>query len=78
VNEDDNSTTIGWVEHDGPAWKQDCGPVMKSLNWMAIRSRHFAPPSRDSVTWRIITSKGQTFPSTTGAMASSTRRRLSR
>jgi regulator of sigma E protease len=58
VNEDDNSTTIGWVEQNGPAWKAGLRPGDEIVELDGHPVRHFAPPSRDSVTWRVITSKG--------------------
>jgi regulator of sigma E protease len=58
VNESDNSTTVGWVDPNGPAWKAGLRPGDKILEVDGHPVTHFAPPSQDSVTWRIITSQG--------------------
>ncbi len=58
VNEDDNSTRVGWVEPDGPAWKAGLRPGDQSLAIDDQPVTHFAPPGQDSITWRIITSQG--------------------
>jgi regulator of sigma E protease len=58
VNGDDNSTTVGWVDPTGPAWKAGLRPgdTIEEIDGQPVK--HFAPPSQDSVTWRIITSTG--------------------
>jgi regulator of sigma E protease len=58
VNGDDNSTTIGWVDPTGPAWKAGLRPGDTIVEIDGQPVKHFAPPSQDSVTWRIITSTG--------------------
>jgi regulator of sigma E protease len=58
VNGSDNSTTIGWVDPTGPAWKAGLRPGDTILEIDGQPVKHFAPPSQDSVTWRIITSTG--------------------
>jgi regulator of sigma E protease len=54
----DNSTTIGWVDPTGPAWQAGLRPGDTILEIDGLPVKHFAPPSQDSVTWRIITSTG--------------------
>jgi regulator of sigma E protease len=58
VNGDDNSTTVGWVDPTGPAWKAGLRPGDAILEIDGQPVKHFAPPAQDSVTWRIITSTG--------------------
>jgi len=58
VTEADNSTTIGWVDPTGPAWKAGLRPGDTILEVDGHSVKHFAPPSQDSVTWRIVTSTG--------------------
>ncbi len=58
VNGDDNSTTIGWVDPTGPAWKSGLRPGDTILEIDGQPVKHFAPPAQDSVTWRLITSTG--------------------
>jgi regulator of sigma E protease len=58
VTEADHSTTIGWVDPQGPAWKAGLRPGDEILEVDGHRVTAFAPPSRDSVTWRIVTSEG--------------------
>ena len=58
ANEDDNSTKIGWVDPGGPAWKAGLRAGDEILEIDNEPVHHFAPPARDSITWRIITSQG--------------------
>ena len=58
TNGSDNSTTIGWVDPSGPAWQAGLRPGDTILEVDGLPVKHFAPPSQDSVTWRIITSTG--------------------
>jgi len=58
VNGDDSSTTVGWVDPTGPAWKAGLRPGDTIVEIDGQPVKHFAPPSQDSVTWRIITSTG--------------------
>ena len=62
VNEGDKSTTIGWVDPDGPAWKSGLRPGDTILEVDGHIVTQFAPPSQDSVTWRIVTSEGTNIP----------------
>src|SRR5665213_1244822 len=54
----DNSTTIGWVDKTGPAWKAGLRPGDTILAIDGKPVRHFTPPAMDSVTWRVVTSEG--------------------
>jgi regulator of sigma E protease len=58
TNGTDNSTTIGWVDPTGPAWKAGLRPGDTILEIDGQPVKHFAPPAQDSVTWRLITSTG--------------------
>ena len=58
VSEDDNSTLIGWVDPTGPAGKAGLRPGDQITEIDGHVVKNFAPPSQDSVTWRIITSRG--------------------
>ena len=57
-NGSDNSTTIGWVDQNGPAWKAGLRPGDTILEVDGYPVKHFAATSQDSVTWRIVTSGG--------------------
>jgi len=54
----DNTTTIGWVDADGPAWKAGLRPGDNILAVDGQPVHHFSATSADSVTWRIVTSTG--------------------
>ncbi|HEY5298931.1 MAG TPA: RIP metalloprotease RseP [Verrucomicrobiae bacterium] len=54
----DKSTTIGWVDKTGPAWKAGLRPGDTILAIDGKPVRHFTPPALDSVTWRVVTSEG--------------------
>ena len=55
TNGSDTSTTVGWVDPEGPAWKAGLRPGDTILEIDGQPVKHFAPPAQDSVTWRIIT-----------------------
>lgn len=58
VNESDNSTRIGWVDQDGPAWAAGlrAGDTILQIDDKPVTK--FFPPALDSVMWRIATSEG--------------------
>ncbi len=58
ISEDENSTVIGWVDIDGPAWKAGLRPGDKILEVGGYPVKQFSASSQESVTWRIITSQG--------------------
>ena len=58
TNEADNTTQIGWVDQNGPAWKAGLRPGDTILEVDGNPVHHFAPTSSDSVQWRIVTSTG--------------------
>lgn len=62
TNDDDNSTKVGWVVPDGPAWKAGLRAGDEILEIDNHPVTHFSLSSQDSVTWRIITSQGPTIP----------------
>jgi regulator of sigma E protease len=53
-----DSTTVGWVDPNGPAWQGGLRPGDKILAVDDQPVTQFAPPARDSITWRIVTSEG--------------------
>ncbi len=58
TNGADNSTVVGWVDQNGPAWKAGLRPGDTILEIDGKPVHHFAPPAQDSVTWRLVTSTG--------------------
>jgi regulator of sigma E protease len=58
AGDSDHSTTIGWVDPTGPAWKAGLRPGDKITEIDGHPVTQFAPPAQDSVTWRIVTSEG--------------------
>jgi regulator of sigma E protease len=63
-----DSTVIGWVGktdkegNPGPAWAAGLRPGDKILKINGYPVTQFAPPSQDSVMWRLITSSGTNIP----------------
>lgn len=58
----DKTTTVGWVDVSGPAWKAGLRPGDVILEVDNKPVSQFAPPAQDSVTWRIIASEGTNIP----------------
>ncbi len=58
INQDANSTIVGWVEPTGPAWKAGLRPGDQITEVDGHHVTHFTSQSQDSVTWRVITSPG--------------------
>lgn len=58
TNEGDNTTQIGWVDPNGPAWTAGLRPGDSILEIDAYPVKHFAATTQDSVVWRVITSEG--------------------
>ena len=57
VNGDENTTKIGWVDPNGPAWKAGLRPGDQILSIDGHKVTQFGGQSADSITWRIITSQ---------------------
>jgi regulator of sigma E protease len=59
-NEGDNSTLIGWVEPNGPAWQAGLRPGDQIEEVDGHPVKNFLPTGSlsDSIKWRIITSTG--------------------
>jgi regulator of sigma E protease len=57
-----DSTLVGWVVPDGPAWKAGLRPGDQITEVDGHTVTHFGATSQDSVTWRIVTSEGETIP----------------
>jgi len=58
---DKDSTVIGWADPDGPATKAGLKPGDKIVAIDGQPVTTFAPPSQDSITWRIVTSEGDSI-----------------
>ena len=61
TNEDDNSTKIGWVTPDGPAWKAGLKPGDEIIAIDDHPVHRFFASTQDSIMWRIVTSEGATI-----------------
>jgi regulator of sigma E protease len=57
-NQTDNSTTIGWLDQEGPAWRAGLRPGDTILEVDGHPVKNFISASPDSIKWRIITSEG--------------------
>jgi regulator of sigma E protease len=58
VNEADNSTTVGWVDPTGPAYKAGLRPGDRIVEIDGHKVTQFGSQSQDSIKWRIVTSEG--------------------
>lgn len=61
ITEAENSTTVGWVDPNGPAWKAGLRPGDQITEIEGHKVKQFASAAQDSITWRVITSKGPTI-----------------
>ena len=57
-NPEDKTTTIGWVDQNGPAWKAGLRPGDTILEVDGHPVTQFFATTQDSVTWRIVSSEG--------------------
>jgi regulator of sigma E protease len=55
---DSKTTTIGWVDQNGPAWNAGLRPGDTIVEIDGEPVTHFVGPDQDSITWRIVTSEG--------------------
>ena len=62
ANEADQSTTIGWVDPEGPGWTAGLRPGDTILEVDGHRVSQFFAAVQDSVTWRIVASEGSNIP----------------
>jgi regulator of sigma E protease len=61
VNTTGNSTTVGWVDPAGPAWKAGLRAGDRIVEIDGHPVAQFGP-SQDGITWRIITSESTNIP----------------
>ena len=58
INQDDKTTTIGWVDPSGPAWQAGLRPGDEIREVDGCPVTQFSASSQDSITWRIVSSEG--------------------
>jgi regulator of sigma E protease len=56
--EGEETTMVGWVDPNGPASKAGLRPGDVITEIDGHRVTRYAPPSQDSITWRIVSSEG--------------------
>jgi regulator of sigma E protease len=57
-----SSTTIGWVDSDGPAWEAGIRPGDEILEVDGHPVTHFSGMTQSSIMWRVVSSEGDTIP----------------
>ncbi|MBC8094806.1 MAG: RIP metalloprotease RseP [Akkermansiaceae bacterium] len=56
------TTTLGWVDPNGPAWNSGLRPGDTIIEIGGHKVTEFSSPSPESITWRIITSDSTNIP----------------